>query len=69
MDSKNINEIVQKLVQADACYYNSGSSIMEDIEYDALKEMILKNDPTHPYLKNVGNASVSDNWVKHLVSN
>lgn len=63
MDKEKINQAVQKLVLADDAYYNTGHSIMEDQEYDSLREFVKQYDPNHPYFEQVGNKP-SSLWEK-----
>jgi DNA ligase (NAD+) len=66
--NEKIDEIVQKLVNADDAYYNSGHSTMPDQEYDSLREYVRSKDPNHPYFEKVGDKA-SSLWVKqtHLI--
>ena len=47
-------KLVQLLKEADIAYYDKGTPIMEDDEYDALVSKLKKLDPSSPYLKKVG---------------
>jgi DNA ligase (NAD+) len=63
MNQEKINQAVQKLIQADEAYYNTGHSTMEDQEYDSLRAFVKQNDPDHPYFDRVGNKP-SSLWKK-----
>jgi DNA ligase (NAD+) len=47
-------ELIELLSRANKVYYNSGESIMEDAEYDRLKEELEKIDPNNILLKSIG---------------
>lgn len=55
--------IVKKLKEAAAAYYNTGTSLITDDEYDALRDQLEAADPTHPFLTTVG-APVGAGTVK-----
>lgn len=55
--------IVKKLRDASVAYYETGSPIMTDREYDDLLETLRGIDPNHPYFTNVG-ATPTKNRVK-----
>ena len=57
------NDIAKKLIEADKAYYNSGHSILEDQEYDALQASLKVQDPSHPYFEKVGETP-SSSWEK-----
>jgi DNA ligase (NAD+) len=63
MNKTEINSIVEKMVKAREAYYNTGTSIMSDQEYDALEATIVQHDPSNPILEKVGHTP-SSSWVK-----
>jgi DNA ligase (NAD+) len=58
-----IDSIVKKMVEAREAYYNTGTSIMSDQEYDALEATIAQHDPLNPVLEKVGHTP-SSAWEK-----
>jgi DNA ligase (NAD+) len=56
MDSSKLAAL---LAEANEAYRNSGSPIMTDAEYDALKEELEAMDPHHPFLSQVGAVAAS----------
>jgi len=58
-----LKEVTSKLMEADRAYYNTGSSIMSDAEYDELKDYVREKCPDHPILSSVG-APVADHLTK-----
>ena len=58
----SVKEIVKKIKEASAAYYND-EQIMEDDEFDDLVEELRKLDPTNPYFKTIG-APVRKDVVK-----
>jgi len=63
MNKTEINSIVEKMVKAREAYYNTGTSVMSDQEYDALEATIVQHDPSNPILEKVGHTP-SSSWVK-----
>ena len=59
----NIDTIVKKLRDASVAYYETGTPIMTDYEYDDLLETLRTMDPMNPYFTNVG-ATPTKNRVK-----
>ena len=49
----SINELVSQLVRAESAYYN-GTSIMDDAEYDRLRDELVARQPNHPHLAKIG---------------
>ena len=58
-----MDTIVRKLKEASDAYYNTGTSIMSDDDYDLLRDQLEAMDPTNPFLTTVG-APVSGGTVK-----
>ena len=52
--SIKMDAIVKRLKEASAAYYNTGTSMMTDDEYDSLREQLEAADPTNPFLTTVG---------------
>jgi DNA ligase (NAD+) len=50
----NLQEKVLKLVEANDAYYNGGTPIMTDPDYDTLYDDVQKEDSDNPVLKTVG---------------
>lgn len=49
-----IPEIITLLKKASDAYYNTGTPIMDDDAYDALREKLEEMDPNNPFLSTVG---------------
>lgn len=62
----NIKEIVKKLELASEIYYNSGDTIMSDLEFDNLVDELRKKDPDNDFFKKIG-ASATGKKIKHLI--
>lgn len=60
---EDVKEIVAALRKADDAYFNSGSPIMTDDEYDNMREYLSNLAPHHPYLSSVG-SPIRENPVK-----
>jgi DNA ligase, NAD-dependent len=58
-----INLVVKMMVEAREAYYNTGSPIMTDQEYDALEATVIEQDPQNPILEKVGHTP-SESWIK-----
>ena len=56
---KDYNEKIKRLVKLDQFYYEKSNPIVEDSEYDRLKQEILKLERQYDYLKNKSSPSVS----------
>lgn len=52
----NADQIVKKLKEAADAYYNTGTPILSDDEYDALRDKLEAMDPSNPFLGVVGAA-------------
>lgn len=52
----NIEEIITLLTEADDLYYNNVESSLSDAEYDTLRNLAKKLDPTNKYFIGVGSA-------------
>lgn len=61
----SISEIVEKLKEASAAYYNGQDPIMSDEEFDNLKDKLKSLNSNHPFLYQIG-SSVSEvtQWKK-----
>ena len=59
----NTNEAITRLVEADRAYYQTGSPVMTDAEYDALRAWVKKEEPDHPYFETIGHEP-SSAWEK-----
>lgn len=64
-----IERLVKQLRDSDAAYYNDGTSTLSDKEYDRLKDLLRKLDPSNEYLKEIAGESnaIITEWekVKH----
>lgn len=63
------NELVAKLEAAEAAYYN-GMALMEDAEYDLLRDELTALNPNHPHLEKVGapiEVASDSSKVKHTI--
>jgi DNA ligase (NAD+) len=54
MNTARIATLVKTLQEASDAYYNSGSGILGDDEYDRLREELETLAPEHPYLSQIG---------------
>lgn len=54
MSSKRIAVLEQQLAAAEAAYYNTGTALMEDAQYDALRAELTALAPDSPALTRVG---------------
>ena len=61
--NKTIEHIVARLRDASHAYYETGTSLMTDDEYDDLLEQLRALAPSHPYFEVVG-APVTDGAVR-----
>ena len=61
------DEIVRLLIEARDAYYNSGTPIMTDAEFDELEEMLRSIDPGNSYFSSVGSDSSSADKIKHNI--
>ena len=52
----NADQIVKKLKEAADAYYNTGTPILSDDEYDSLRDKLEAMDPSNPFLGVVGAA-------------
>ena len=64
-----LNNIIEKILEADKHYYNTGRSIMTDQEYDNLKNLVKSEDPDHPIFLKVGDKPRDSMWGKSRSSN
>lgn len=62
-DEMDAEELVIRLERADEAYHDSGTPIMEDWAYDAMKDRLRALDPDNDYLKRVG-TKPSSAWKK-----
>jgi DNA ligase (NAD+) len=54
MNNAEVEKIVKRLREAARAYYETGSPIMSDAEYDGLVEKLTEAVPNHPFLSEVG---------------
>ena len=54
MNATRITSLVKTLQEASDAYYNSGTGILGDEEYDRLREELETLAPDHPYLSQIG---------------
>jgi DNA ligase (NAD+) len=54
--NNHIEELANKIRNADLAYYNTGETLLEDAAYDALKDELQRLAPDHELLKTVGAA-------------
>lgn len=59
-DEQIIHKLVKKLTNASEAYYNTGSTIMSDADYDALESKLRSLDPDNPFFLGIGSASRGD---------
>ena len=52
-----INDIVNKLIEARELYYNSETPVMSDAEFDQLEDLLRDQDPGNSYFSTVGVAA------------
>jgi DNA ligase (NAD+) len=64
MKKMDLNNIVEKILEADKHYYNTGKSIMTDQEYGNLKDFVKSQDPEHPLFLKVGDNVRDSIWEK-----
>lgn len=60
---ENVEKLAQQLQEASDAYYNSGTPVISDAEFDSLVEQLRKLAPDHPFLKAVGAVTVGA-WPK-----
>lgn len=63
----NIDEILQKLIEAREAYYNSESPVMSDAEFDSLEEQLASLDTENEYFSAVGSRPETDAKIRHAV--
>jgi len=63
----NSDEIVRLLNEARDAYYNSGTPIMTDAEFDELEENLRSIDPENKYFSSVGPESSNADKIKHNI--
>ena len=54
MATLSTQELVNLLKKASDAYYNTGTPILSDDDYDTLREELINREPDHPFLKEVG---------------
>ena len=54
------NEAINQLKEYDRLYYTDGTSPVEDIDYDSLKDYAKKTYPDNPYFLEVGAPVIGD---------
>ena len=62
----DINQLVSILKKASIAYYNSGTTIMSDEEYDKLADQLRQQDPNNAFFKSIG-APPEGTIVKHQI--
>lgn len=56
MSQMSVKSLVARLREASKAYYETDTPIMSDAEYDELIDQLTRQDPTNPFLKEVGSA-------------
>lgn len=51
---QKVEELVRELHDASAAYYNSGTSLMSDADYDTKVKQLRELDPNHTFFREVG---------------
>lgn len=54
-------KLIKQLFEAKKAYHESGRSTLSDQEYDALEDLLRKQDPDHPFFEIIGHPP-SDLW-------
>lgn len=62
-DTTSIDNLEKVLRSLSHHYYNSGKSLVSDLVFDALKDILQKRDPKNDFLKQIG-APVEKNKIK-----
>jgi DNA ligase (NAD+) len=57
-----VDELVKVLKKLSNVYYNTGESLVPDVIYDELRDLLKKKNPDHPFLDEVG-APVKGNKI------
>ena len=63
-----INELEEKIKQANLDYYSKGESDISDDDYDRLILELKEKDPNNPLLNQVGDDATSENKIKLPIS-
>jgi len=53
-ETASIEALVNILKQLSSYYYNTGESLVDDIIYDIMRDILEKRDPNNPFLQQVG---------------
>ena len=56
----NTKELVDTLLAARDAYYNSGTPLMSDMEFDNLEDELKGMDPNNAYFSSVGHLNETD---------
>ncbi len=64
---ERLEELRQLIDRADIAYYNGGNPIMEDAQYDRLRDELTLLDPTDPRLGRVGSAQNILSKFRHQI--
>lgn len=59
-------QIARRLTEAREAYYNSGTPLMKDSEFDALEEELRNLKPDHPYFQSVG-VTTEGKKIRHSI--
>lgn len=63
----NAKELVEALKKASDAYYNTGETLISDIDFDKKVEQLRLIDPDSQFLKTIGAPPVSGKTIKHKI--